>query len=456
MIATRFTARWVLPVTASPLVDGAVLVDEGGRIAAVGPAAAVPLPAGGRTLDLGEAVLLPGLVNTHAHPELTAWRGLLEDLPFTDWIAALVGLRRAAMPTAEELAATALLGCGEALAAGVTTIAATEDSGATLAALRATGMRGIAYREVFGPDPDTATESLATLQRHIAGMQRDQTALVRVGVSPHAPYTVSDALYRATAAFARAEQLPVAVHAAESRAEMDLVTHGTGPFARQLQERNIRTPPRGRSVIGLLEEVGILECQPLLIHCLQVDAEDVTRIAVHGATVAHCPCANARLGHGVAPLTAWLEAGIAVGLGSDSMASNNRMDMLEEARIAQLQQRAHQQRWQILPAHQLLRLATIEGARALHLDGRIGSLEPGKDADLCAVRLDTPHVLPVHDPLASLFFAARGSDVRLAVVQGRILYLDGRYPEIDLAAARAPFESLARRLRQLRTSAPGD
>jgi cytosine/adenosine deaminase-related metal-dependent hydrolase len=418
----RLTARWLLPVVAPPLADGALLVDAEGRIAAVGSDAEVPRPEGARTIDLGEAALLPGLVNAHAHPDLTAFRGLLEDLTFPDWIDALLRVRRTSQPLFHEYEAAAAWTCVEAIAAGVTTLAATEDSGASLSALRGAGLRGIVFREVFGPDPAQADDALAGLCERVAAMQRDAGDLVRVGVSPHAPYSVSDRLFRGVVRYAIDEGLRMAVHIAESADETLFVTAATGEFANRLRARGIAVVPRGHSPIELLARTGVLEAAPLLIHCVRIDGHDVRRIAEAGATVVHCPAANARLGHGIAPLTELLEAGVSVGLGSDSVASNNRIDILEEARLAQLFQRARTGAAAALPARTLLELATLSGARALGLDDRIGSLEVGKDADLCAVAMTAPHVRPVNDVLAALLQAARASDVILTMVRGRILH----------------------------------
>jgi len=169
-------------------------------------------------------------------------------------------------------------------------------------------------------------------------------------------------------------------------------------------------------------------------------------LAAAGASVAHCPTANARLGHGVAPVVELRAAGVNVALGTDSVASNNRLDLLEEARTAQLLQRARLASASALAGAELLELATIAGARALGLADRIGSLEPGKDADLCAVRTECPHTEPALDPLATLFQAARGSDVVLATVRGRVLYRAGRFLTLDPAGQYPLVRQLAARL----------
>ncbi|MDB4947558.1 MAG: Cytosine deaminase-like metal-dependent hydrolase [Gemmatimonadetes bacterium] len=443
---TLYRAAWVLPVASAPIRDGAVLVGADGRIAAVAPRPAIEPPEGARVVELGEAALMPGLVNVHAHPELAHYKGALEDLRFRDWILRLVGSKRAALHDADYDAA-ARWTLVESLRAGVTTLGATEMSAAALHALRDAGMRGIVYREVFGPDPAQADASMADLRAAVDGLRAHATDLVHVGVSPHAPYTVSDALFAAAAQYAVAEGLPVAVHAAESAAERGLVERGEGDFAPGLRARGIATPVRGTSTVEMLDRLGVLRARPLLIHCVTVTPDDVRRIAGSGSAVAHCPVANARLGHGVAPYAELAQAGVCVGLGTDSVGSNNRLDLLEEARIASILHRARLASPDALPAAELLRLCTLDGARALGLDARIGTLEPGKDADLCAVSLAAPHARPVHDPAAAVFHAAQGTDVVLAAVRGRVLMEGGRVLTLDAEALGARVEDAAGRLR---------
>lgn len=442
-----YRASWVLPVTSPPIRDGAVLVDAQGRIAAAAPAAALEPPDGVPVVDLGEAILLPGLVNVHTHAELAMFRGALEDLPFRDWIHRLVGAKRAVLRDEDHLWSARWTAI-EAMRAGITTLGCTEASTAAVQALRESGLRGVLFQEVFGPDPAQASAAIEGLRDCVDGLRDDADGdgLVRVGISPHAPYTVSDELYGRATEFALAEGLPMALHIAESAAERALVAEGGGDFAPGLRARGIATPRRAESSIELLERLGVLRARPLLIHAVDLNGDDITRIAASGAAVAHCPVANAKLGHGVAPVVELREAGVTVGLGTDSVGSNNRLDLLEEARTASLLQRARHARPDLLPAADLLRMCTVEGARALGLEGTVGALAPGMDADLCAVSLAATHTRPVHDPLAALFHAARGSDVVLTVVRGRVVFADGRVRTLDEEAARAAMDECAARL----------
>jgi 5-methylthioadenosine/S-adenosylhomocysteine deaminase len=421
-------------VTSPPEANGIVAV-EGDRIAYVGSATDAPA---GDDVDLGDVILTPGLVNAHCHLELTAMRGFLEDLDFRRWILRLTSAR-AAVFDRDALLDAARFGVEEGLRAGITTFADTSESAVGLQAMREAAVRGIVFQEVFGPDPSQCARSIADLREKIGGLRYLETPLVRVGVSPHAPYTVSDDLFRATAALARELNLPVAVHVAESELETQLVATGSGGFADGLRRRGIDVAPRAESPIALLQACGVLDARPLLIHCIRVNAADVERIASSSSSVAHCPISNAKLGHGVAPLLDLLAAGIPVGLGSDSMASNNRMDLLEEARIALLAQRAVSRLGDAPEAADMIDLATIAGARALGLDAQIGSLETGKQADLAAFAIGPAR--PIQDPVAALVFSISGARARFVSVAGRVLVRNGELV--------APRPGLAERMQKL-------
>jgi 5-methylthioadenosine/S-adenosylhomocysteine deaminase len=414
------TARWVLPVAAAPIRDGAVGI-EGERIAWVGPAADAP---NAPRTNLGDAILMPGLVNAHTHLDLTLFRGLLEGLDFFAWIRTLTTAKRE-VTTDHDLLDAARAGIAEGLAAGITTYGDTSDKSAAFDAMLEAGVRGVAYQEVFGPDPAQCTPSVNDLRARIARLRPRETSRVLLGVSPHAPYSVSDPLFADVADFARAEQLPIAVHIAESAAETELVAEGRGPFADFLRGRGIAVAPRAASPIALLERTGILAERPLLIHAIRADAADRAAVARAGAAVAHCPCSNAKLGHGVAPLREWRDAGVTVAFGSDSMASNNRMHLLEEARTAALQQASRLARPDAVTSRELLQMATQGGADALGLGALVGSIEPGKCADLAAFPLGMHGAAADFDPEAHAIYALGGTAASWVAVDGEVLVADG-------------------------------
>jgi cytosine/adenosine deaminase-related metal-dependent hydrolase len=428
---TRYHASWVIPIASPPLREGTV-VEHAGRIVYVGPRSGAP--SGGDDIDLGDVMLLPGLVNAHCHLELTAMRGFLDGLGFRAWIMRLTSARRAVL-TPDMMLDAARLGVDEGLQYGITTFADTGDTGAGFNAMLERGARGICYREVFGPDPAQCDEAVAALDARVAEMQARATSLVGVGVSPHAPYTVSDALFRATASFARARKLPLAVHIAESEAESELVERGSGEFAEALRARDIDVAPRARSSIALLETLGVLDAQALLIHCVRVNADDIAAIVRHDCPVAHCPVSNAKLGHGIAPLAALVAAGVRVGVGTDSVASNDRMDLLDEARLASLFATAREGRHDALTAERALQLATLGGARALGLHGEIGTLEVGKAADLAAFPIPA-HRIPIHDPIAAAVHSLAGLPAAFVAVAGRVRVRDGHLVDADAELPR--------------------
>lgn len=421
----RYRARWVLPICAPPIADGVVAVERD-CIEYVGSSDHGPP---GDEVHLGDTLLMPGLINAHCHLELTVMRGFLEDLDFRRWILRLTAARRAVLDR-DALLDSARYGLEEGIRAGITSYADTCESGVVMQAMRESRVRGIMYQEVFGPDPSQCTVSMGNLRERVGGLRYLETPLVRVGISPHAPYTVSDDLFRATAQMAREQQLPIAVHIAESELEQQLIVDGAGAFADGLRRRGIPVVARASSPVQLLAQLKVLDATPLLIHCVRVDARDIETIAASGSSVAHCPASNAKLGHGIAPLAEMLTAGIPVGLGSDSIASNNRMDLLDEARLALLGQRTRLGSSETPSAVDVLELATIGGARALGMGDLVGTLEPGKQADLAAFTLDGHH--PIHDPVAAAVFALTGARARFVAVAGNVLLQDGR-----LTGARA-------------------
>lgn len=439
-MTTIYSARWVLPVSAAPIEDGAVAVD-GPLIAGVGArdeiAARFPSAS---SEEFGESVILPGFVNTHIHLELTALRGYLEneESDFFAWLRKLT-LARLERMTADDIRVSAMWGACEAVRAGITCVGDASDSASmSMLALRDVGLRGVVFQESFGPDPRLAAENFAKLKLKLGELRDFETDLVQVGVSPHAPYTVCGPQLEMIADLAISERLPLMMHAAESQAEEDFLRAGAGIFAESLAKRGIEwTPPR-TSTIRYLKQVGILDCEPLLAHCIRVDHEDIEILLATGSKVAHCPKSNAKLGHGRAPLLSFLDAGVPVGLGSDSVASNNTCDLLEEARFAVL--------FALAPSTKSPRLLTLDGARCLGLHERIGILAEGYQADLVVVNLSGAHQVPVYDPATALIFSSSGRDVVLTIIAGREVYRDRRVVGVDEDRLRARMNEIAEKL----------
>jgi len=391
-------------VAAPPVRDGAVLISDDGRIEAAGPDRDVPRPPNAEAREFPKGVLLPGLVNTHTHLELSFLRGALRQPEFHRWVYEVRD--RKASTTPEAFLASAEEGVRECFASGITTVADCGDSGAGIEALNRLGGRGFAYHEVFGPDPARAGESMRGLTAALERLARFETKRIRLGISPHAPYTVSAELFRAAARLSEELELPMAIHIAESPAETALVARGEGPFAEALRGRGIAVAGAGGSPVEWLEQLGVLELRPLCVHVVQAGDDDLATLKQWDAPVAHCPRSNAAHGHGAAGVARMRALGLRVGLGSDSVASVPAIDLFAEAREAQ--------KLAGCSAAEAVRWMTLEGARALGMHSVVGSLEPGKRGDVCVVEV------PV-DGSPEEAVVAHGSPTRVALtlIEGR-------------------------------------
>ncbi len=442
-----YTARWILPDASSLIESGAVAI-EASQVIAVGsrdelvsqfPKAPVR--------DFGEAAILPGFVNAHSHLELTAMRGYLEreEADFFSWLRKLTIARLERM-TPDDLYVSAAWGAIEAARAGVTCVGDASDAASTsMRALSDVGLRGIVYQESFGPNPNEAHENFDKLREKVAHLREYETDLVNIGISPHAPYSVSAPQLELIAEFAIAEKLPLMMHAAESEAESLFMQEGHGAFAENLAQRGIEWRAPGISSIQYLARHGILQTRPLLAHCVRVDDADLETIKGAGAKIAHCPKSNAKLGHGRAPFAVFIEKGIKVGFGSDSVASNNTCDMLEEARFAILMARGTvgvNGAVQKLNAEIALEALTMGGARALGFETRMGALVEGAQADMIAVALNGAHQVPLYDPRTALIFSSSGRDVLMTMVAGKEVFSEGRVLTVDEDRLRARMKEI--------------
>jgi 5-methylthioadenosine/S-adenosylhomocysteine deaminase len=408
-LTTVLSADWVVPVGGQPIRDGAVEIEDG-RIAAVGTRDEL-----GPGLEYPDAAILPGFVNAHSHLEYAVYAGFGDGLPFAPWI--LIHVERKARIGAEEMEAIARLGAAECLASGITTVGDCSYSGASATACDDLGLRAIVYLEVFGITTEQLETRFGATRERLDGALGD---LVRIGISPHAPYTVSTDLYEACFELG----LPLATHLSESPDEDTWMRSGEGPWK---PLADALPPPPGTSGIRLLAEHGLLRPGILAAHCVTVDAEEIALLAGHRVSVAHCPRSNAVLGCGIAPLRELLDAGITVGLGTDSPASTPSFDMFEELRTALFLARARERRPEALTAAEALELATLGSARALGLDGEVGSLEPGKRADLVVVSLEGSPFLPWEDPVAAVVLGGSPERVTATLVEGEIRYERGAF-----------------------------
>ncbi|HVU76825.1 MAG TPA: amidohydrolase family protein [Gaiellaceae bacterium] len=417
---TELSADWVIPVDAPP-IEGGLVRFEDSRIVHVGP--------GRAERHFEDAAILPGFVNAHAHLEYANYGGFGDGEAFGPWIKTHV-LRKSRL-VREEMLAVSRLGVADSLRSGITTAADYAFSGASALAAHDLGLRAIVYLEVFAQDPEEAKRQWLEKRSAV-----DETHRVKIGVSPHAPYTCSLRVYD----WCLSLGVPVGTHLAESAHEDEWLLHGEGP----MKGIPVLVPPTGKRSVATLEP--LLGPDLLCAHCVEVEPGDVALLADRGVPVAHCPRSNALLGCGIAPLTLLRDAGVTVGLGTDSPASSPSFDMFEEMRSAVFLARARDRRAGALRAEEALGLATIDAARALRMDAEVGTLTPGKRADLTVVSLHGTPYHPVEDPAAAVVFGGSPDRVLETIVDGQTRYRKGeeeQWREVRNIASAARARMLA-------------
>lgn len=412
------SADWVVPVEGPPIRDGAIAVDDDGVIAAVGPLSEL-----GPGDAYPQSVILPGFVNAHTHLEYEVYAGFGDGLGFADWIG--LHVRRKQRIDLSDMEAIARLGALRCLQSGVTTVGDCSFSGAAATACAELGLRGTIYLEVFGATDEPIRERFEPMRARIGEALSDE---VRLGISPHAPYTCTVELYRAATELG----LPVATHLAESEAETEFLRTGTGAWA-SFAEMLVQPP--GTTGVRALAAAGLLGSNVIAAHCVEVDEEEIALLAEHDVAVAHCPRSNAILGSGVAPLSALREAGIRVCIATDSPASTPSFDMFDELRAAIVGARARERRPDALTAAEALELATLGGARALGLEAAVGSLVPGKRADLTVLSFADTSFVPWEDPVTATVLGGSPQSVVATLVSGKPRYVKGGTPWLELIDA---------------------
>lgn len=405
-------ARWIIPVEpADRVLENHSLVIDGGRIRDLLPSATAAVRYAGRQhLRLGDHVLLPGFVNLHTHAAMSLLRGHADDLPLMRWLQEHIWPAESRHMSAEFVRDGTLLACWEMLHGGITCFndmyffpAAAAEAALDAGIRAALGITVFEFPSAYGTDAaDYLSKGL-----QVRDQLRDE-ALVSFCLAPHAPYTVADRTFEQVAMLADELQLPIHIHLHETRDEI----------AKSLGEHGVRPLER-------LRRLGLLGPQLIAVHAVHLEDAEIDLLASHGSHVAHCPTSNMKLASGVAPVGALLAKGVGTGLGTDGAASNNRLDMFREMRHAALLAKVATGDAAVLPAHAALRMATLDGARALGLDDRIGSLLPGKAADLIAVDLGEWPLQPCYDPASHLVYVAGREQVSHVWVNGK-LRIDAR------------------------------
>ncbi len=421
------TARYVVTMDPSRRVieNGAVAV-RGDRIAGVAQRRVIESRfTAKRRLDRPDAVLLPGLINAHTHAPMSLFRGIAGDLRLQDWLEKYIFPAEAKNVSPEFVRWGTRLACLEMLLGGVTTYADMYYFEDVIAEETAkAGMRGVLGETIIGfpsPDARTPADALKFTETYLQRFRKH--ALITPAVAPHALYTNSEETLRASRALANKYGVPLLIHLAETRREA--------------------------GAVATLDRYGVFNGRTLAAHGVWLDAGELALLKQRGAGLAHCPSSNMMLASGAAAVTKWLTLGLAAGLGTDGPAgSNNDFNMFEEMDLAAKLQKVTTGDPQALPAPAALAMATILGAQALGLDKETGSLEPGKRADLIAVRLGAPHAVPLYDVVSQLVYALKASDVADVMVNGRWL-VRGRAPlTLDRAAIVAKAREYGAKIRR--------
>lgn len=414
--------------------DGAVAI-RGDSIVAVGPRAEVVAkytPA--RRIDARGRIVLPGLINTHGHAPMTLMRGLADDLTLQEWLTKYIFPAEARNVTEDYVEWGTKLAIIEMIRGGTTTYADMyyfEDAMARVT--KAAGMRAVLGETLLdfpAPDNKTHQQALAYTEQFLKRWQGDP--LIRAAVAPHAIYTNSEQSLRDAFGLARRYNAPVLIHLSETKKENDdsQAQHGLSPTA-------------------YLEKLGLLGPDILAAHCVWLDTNDIAILARREVGCSHNPSSNMKLGSGAAPIVDMLAAGMRVGIGTDGPAgSNNDLNLMEEMDLAAKLQKVIRRDPQAFPATQAVEMATIGGARSLHMEKEIGSLEAGKKADLILIRTDAPHAVPMYNLYSHLVFALKASDVETVVIGGRIVMRNRRLLTLNEAEVLAKAREYAAKVKQ--------
>lgn len=405
-------AKWIVPITSPPVVDGALEVEQG-RITKV-YSANEPLPRS-PTHDLGDVIIIPGLVNSHTHLDFTLASGFLGNVRMDGFYRFLHSVKENL--NHEELVNSAKAGLVEGLRSGTTTFGDVTDSGASFSAVKEMGARAVIYREFSGFEGDVPFD-VFSMGNHNHEDQNE--GRIVEGVAAHSPYSVGERQLSQLAELAVSKRLPISIHAAEQKAEVELFSRGKGPIAWSLNKRNIEWKNVGTTPFGYLQRIGFLRAKPALVHSVHVVPSDIDIIAKSESKVVSCPRSNSWLGNGIAPVNEFIERNLVIGLGTDSSVSGTSLNLLEEMRYALLIQRAVGGRRTRLDSRRCLEMATMGGARSLGLDDRVGSIEGGKNADLAFIRLRKG--FKALDPVEYLGYVANESDVLTTMVGGNVIY----------------------------------
>ncbi|HEX6288649.1 MAG TPA: amidohydrolase family protein [Herpetosiphonaceae bacterium] len=443
----QLNADWVLPIATPPIRRGCVVV-EGSRIVFVGAQDSAP-QLGAEVREYGPAILMPGLVNAHCHLNYSLLRGRLD---FSDafWTLKQISLIKHQVLTEEDTRAAVAFGALESIRFGITTVATVVDRHYlyTPRLSAALGLRTMGLLSIKRKTPQL--ETLDALLAEIAGPQQD--GLLSVGLMPHTVYSLAPERLREVSRYAARRDLRVFIHLAELREELDFFKRvpraytEVGEGLRLFYENNDAVS----SPVDAAYQADLLTSRTGAVHCAQLDDRDIELLRQAGSSVVLCPHTNLRMGNGLAPVHNLLAGGVEVCLGTDSAATSSRYDLFDEMHLLAFASRMAQPHLPELASEWIVRAATLSGAAALGLDDQIGSLEPGKSADLIAVALDPLACMGIDNPYDLLVYVCRCTDVCLTMIDGRVLYQRGHLlideAEAILQQARAATGHIGERL----------
>ncbi len=430
-----WSARYVITMDGQRRVieNGAVAI-RGERIIAAGARSEIDRDyQGNQRLDRSEAIIAPGLINTHGHAPMVLLRGIADDLRLQEWLEKYIFPAEARNVTPDFVRWGTRLACLEMLLGGTTTFTDMyyfEDAIAETA--KECGMRGVLGETIIGfpsPDAKTPADALRFTEKFLARFHSDP--LIAPAVAPHAIFTNSDETLRSCRALANRYSAPLLIHLSETKRENDETL-----------------AKRGKTPTAALDELGVFNGRTLAAHAVWANDADLQILRARHVGIAHCPSSNMKLASGAAPVVRMLALDVAVGLGTDGPAgSNNDLDMFEEMDLASKLQKLVTSDPEVLPARQALEMATIRGAAALGMEKEIGSIESGKRADIITVRLDRANAVPLYDVYSQMVYALKASDIRDVMVNGHLVVSDARPLTIDAGQVLAKAEEYGRKVR---------
>ncbi len=400
----------------SVIENGAVAV-IGENIAAVGEADELSSLKASKRIDARGGIIMPGLINAHTHASMTIFRGLADDLPLMTWLNDHIFPAEAGL-TPEKVHDGALLACAEMILSGTTCFCDMylfEDQVAQAA--KEAGMRAVVGEVLFdfpSPNYGSIENGFAYTEMLIDKYRKD--TLINIAVEPHSPYLCEPDLLEKASLLAQKKDLLLVIHVSETKSEVS-----------KIKERYGYTP------VGFLASLGVLSPKLLACHCVHLTEDDIALLKKHDVKVAHNPESNMKLASGIAPVPELINRGVCVGIGTDGCASNNNLDIFHEISMAAKLGKVHTSDPAAMNAKSVLRMATIDGARALGLSGITGSLEMGKKADIIIIDTHKPHLTPIYNPLSHLVYAVRGSDVRTSVINGKLIMEERKLLTLDIS-----------------------